>query len=159
MKTQTDYSKKNKRISLISFLLLILLLVLCWLVYRCDHRNDREIKLEGTTIELKEPILQNGEVLTEIPGYSDMVIDKSNCEIRLINPEHNQVFFRYTIVCNGNSIYQTEYISPGHMVKVNLYELLDQGNHAVVLKLETYDIQSKQACNSANIQLQIMVEK
>ena len=136
-----------------------MLLVLCWLVYQCDQGKDREIKLEGTTIELKEPILQNGEVITEIPGYSDMVIDRSNREIRLINPEHNQVFFKYTIICNGNSIYQTKYIVPSHMVKVNLYELLDQGNYDVVLKLETRDIQSKQACNSANIRLHLMVKK
>lgn len=159
MKNQVEHSKKNSRVSLISLLILILLLFLFWFMYQCDNVNDREIKLEGTTIELKEPITENGEVLTEIPGYADMKIDKSNREIRLINPEHNQVLFKYTIICNGKSVYQTEYIAPGHMVKTNLYEHLDHGKYSVTLKLETRDIQSNQVCNSANIHLNLTVEK
>lgn len=159
MNSDMESAKKDRRISLVSLLLLLMLLVYVVLIYQNEKSDDGCLKLEGTVIETKDPIIQNGVVMTDIPGYPDKTISKHDREIQLINPERNQVLFKYTIVCNDKFIYQTEFIAPGNMVSVDLYKLLEQGSYAVILKVETLDIQTKQTCNSANIHLNLTVEK
>ena len=93
---------------------------------------------------------QNGEQSTagsesiEIPGYAEMHLNSGNKEIQLINPKDNTVYFVYTSL-----IYESQAIEPNKMISVNLYDLLDIGEHKLSFDISTYDIVTKSPCNGA----------
>lgn len=99
---------------------------------------------------------QNGEQSTansesiEIPGYAEMHLDSEHKEIQLINPEGNTVYFVYTIKDDtDNVVYESQAIEPNKMVSVNLYDLLEVGEHKLFFAISTYDIDTKAPCNGA----------
>ena len=99
---------------------------------------------------------QNGEQTTasaesiEIPGYAEMHLSAENKEIQLINPKDNTVYFVYTIKDDDdNVIYESQAIEPNKMISVNLYDLLEVGEHKLFFAISTYDIETKAPCNGA----------
>ena len=99
---------------------------------------------------------QNGEQSTagsesiEIPGYAEMHLNSGNKEIQLINPKDNTVYFVYTIKDDsGSLIYESQAIEPNKMISVNLYDLLDIGEHKLSFAISTYDTVTKNPCNGA----------
>ncbi len=86
----------------------------------------------------------------EIPGYAEMHLDETKKEIQLINPEGNTVYFVYTIKDEAdNVIYESQAIEPNKMISVNLYDLLEIGEHKLFFAISTYDIETKTPCNGA----------
>ena len=81
---------------------------------------------------------------------SEMHLSADNKEIQLINPEGNTVYFVYTITDDtDNVIYESQAIEPNKMISVNLYDLLDIGEHKLFFAISTYDIETKTPCNGA----------
>lgn len=104
---------------------------------------------DGTLPQNGEQSEANSESI-EIPGYAEMHLSADNKEIQLINPEGNTVYFVYTITDDtDNVIYESQAIEPNKMISVNLYDLLDIGEHKLFFAISTYDIESKTPCNGA----------
>ena len=99
---------------------------------------------------------QNGEQSSagsesiEIPGYAELHLGSGNKEIQFINPKDNTVYFVYTIKDDsGSIIYESQAIEPNKMISVNLYDLLDIGEHKLSFDISTYDTVTKSPCNGA----------
>ena len=95
----------------------------------------------------------------EIPGYSELYVNKENPNIQLINPEGNTVYFVYTIKENEKIIYETKAIEPNKMVDVNLKDMLSIGEHNLSFIISTFDIETQAACNGATQEVKVVVQE
>lgn len=104
---------------------------------------------DGNLPQNGEQSVANSESI-EIPGYAEMHLDGEHKEISLINPENNTVYFVYTIKDEaGTVIYESQAIEPNKMISVNLYDLLEIGEHKLFFAISTYDIDTQAPCNGA----------
>lgn len=86
---------------------------------------------------------------TEIPGYANLFVSKESPNINLINPTENTVYFKYIISENDKVLYETDLIKPDKMLTANLYDILTDGEHVLSFQINTYDIETQDACNGA----------
>ena len=112
-----------------------------------DIADGRE--WDGTLPQNGKQSTANSESI-EIPGYAEMHLDAEQKEIQLINPENNTVYFVYTIKDDtDNILYESQAIEPNKMIPVNLYDLIDIGEHKLFFSISTYDIDTQAPCNGA----------
>lgn len=118
-----------------------------------------EILIGGQEIEEYHPQYAYEEEMIEIPGLlKEYTINENNREIYLVNPESNTVYFKYTIFLkDGQTIYESDYIPPNQMVKADLYERLEKGGHELHVLVESIDMETHSACNSAQLNTKIFV--
>lgn len=151
--------KKNNKRKWLLIILLLLLISGFFTGYLLNHPVLHKSDIDGEEITLKEPEIKNGIVMTRIPGYANEILNAENRELRLMNPECNQVLFQYEIVINDQVIYATKQIPPNRMVRADLYELLDAGDYDATLHISTFDVKTKEPCNGANLHLKLQVIK
>lgn len=160
-KIKNASTKKRKKWIVLVFLIIILLLGLtkCQLDFKTDTTNNI-LELENGQ-EWNGQLPQNGEVSEagnqesiSIPGYS-MVYGP---EIQLINPADNDVYFIYKIYKDESLVYESKLISPNHVAIFNASDVLGQGRHQVQFQIETYDMETQQQYNGANMNVEIINE-
>ena len=95
----------------------------------------------------------------EIPGYANLYVSKADPDIALVNPDSNDVYFTYTVVEDNKTIYETDAIPPGKMVKMPAGSLLSAGEHDIVLKINCFDVETEESCNGADQNVKITVEE
>lgn len=157
-----DYIIKKSLTAFIIPAVIIFLGFACFMLLNSSDNkiNDRSLKKEtGENISIAEPA-DNGSIeMIDVGGHGDTLIDENNKYLYLINAETNTVYFQYDVLINNKVIYSTEAFAPGKMVKVNLYDLLENGKYSAVLQLKTYDIKTELANNGANESIVITVQK
>lgn len=85
----------------------------------------------------------------EIPGYSNIYISKGST-VDLVNPEGNQVYFKYTITEGNKTIYESDYIKPGEKIAWNAADYISGvGEHDLIFAVSTVDVENGSACNGA----------
>ena len=148
--------KIDKKDIIIIVLIMILLLfligtVIFFINYKKYDKNytiiplEKEIEMPITSEEKTESMSES----VEIPGYTNFEVSNKKPTVKLSNPESNTVYMVYTILENDNLVYKTKAIKPGNMVELNLKELLDKGNHNLTIQINTYDLDTEEACNGA----------
>lgn len=155
---------KKKKTWIVLALLLLLAGCIGTGIHYSMNKNEppKTVIIGGQEIVIKDPIyLDDGKTeAIEIPGFdSSYVIDENNPVMYLTNPENNTVLFRFTLVANGNEIYQSDYIPPNKMVAPDLYTMLDAGTYSLAIQMNTLDIQTLEPCNSVTQQTTIQVKK
>lgn len=157
LKRNKDETRKRRWLTVI---LLFLILLFIWLCLRaCNHELQPEIVIGGEDIKEYQLHYDRKEEMIEIPGLQkEYLLDAKNKELYLVNPEGNTVYFRYAIWNeDGSMIYETAYIPPNKMEKANLYDILEAGEHRLIVKLETVDMENNSACNSAQMKTNVTV--
>lgn len=139
-------NKTKKRKLLIIVILLILLLIssLYLLTFirktlRNVSKTQTEMKLPTDNIETKD------DSYTELMGFGQLTITKNNPYINLINPKENDVYLSFDVFYKDELIYKSELIEPGMMEQVNIYEILDAGEHTLTYSIGSYNIKNKKA--------------
>lgn len=141
-------------------ILTILLLMPCPRTIK-ENKNPLEIA-NGQALDGEE--IQNGKITQpdngsiEIPCYFDLYL-KTNEPLKLINPKENNVYFVYTIYENGEQIYKSKAIAPDTMILSRLPYLLPVGEHNLVFDISTFDIETQEPCNGAQMEVKLTTEK
>ena len=118
-----------------------------------------DIIVGGSDIEEYPDIESNQETIS-IPGLADKyTVTAKNRELYLVNPKVNDVYFKYQILLNGEVIYESNHIPPDKMEKVDLYEILEAGTHDIEIMVNTIDVETHEACNSAKLETTVTVIK
>lgn len=155
---QNDYEIRRRRWLTVILLCLILLFILLCL-RACHHEWQPGIAIGGEAIVDYDPSYDVPENMIEIPGLRrEYVVDAHNPELYLVNPKGNTVYFRY-VICDSKDVvlYQSDYIPPDRMEKADLYSVLDEGVHPLLVKVETIDIKTHGACNLAQMKTKVTV--
>lgn len=93
----------------------------------------------------------------EIPGYSNIYISKGST-VDLVNPEGNQVYFKYTITEGDQTIYESDYIKPGEKIAWNAPDYISGvGEHDLIFAVSTVDVENGSACNGATFAVTAIV--
>lgn len=108
-------------------------------------------------IEEAEPVKGRAETI-DVPGYSRIEVSEDHRNLQLINPEGNTVYFAYTLSEDGVELYKTNAIMPGNSVIVDMYELLDVGEHQLKFTVSTFDMETEGACNGAVQNVTVVVK-
>lgn len=148
--------------AIIIILFILLLIGICplssWLLHQEDSPLEK-LPIVGEMIEEYNNKNEQVQEYIKIPGLQQVyTISSSKQELYLINPESNTVYFKYIISEGDSQIYESDYLQPNKMIKVNLYELLDSGEHSVSIKVLTKDIETQADCNSAVLKTKIVVK-
>ena len=94
----------------------------------------------------------------EVIGYDKTELTRDNPYINLINPKGNTVYFKYTILVDGKTIYSTKALPPNTYIKWNAFECLNNagyssrsGEISLKMYIETFDISTLAPCNPATV--------
>ena len=150
------------------FLIIILLLLLAGLLgtglalwLNGDLPKLPDIQIGGQDIEEYDPEFEPHQDMIEVPGLSqEYRVDKKNKELYLVNPERNTVFFKYIVEVNGGEkLYESNYIPPNKMEKVDLYSKLSAGKYDLIVTIKTIDKSTYAECNSVELETTVNVIK
>lgn len=125
-----------------------------------NNGNSKNIIIDNDSvrIENKNMTNTNKEESIKIPGFKSETLDNNNQELYLTNPQDNSVYIKYDIKERNKTIYETDYIEPGLMVKANIYDSLSQGIHDIDINLFTRDIITGENCNGAKMKIKVEVK-
>lgn len=155
--------KRNPIIFFIWFLFLLIGILSILLFTPCPNKENKD-PLEianGQSLDGEE--IQNGKITQpdsgaiEIPCYFDLYL-KTNEPLKLINPAENTVYFVYTIYENGEQIYKSKAIAPDTMILSRLPYLLPVGEHNLTFDISTFDIETQEPCNGAQMEVKLTTE-
>lgn len=151
--------KRNLLFILVPLMILLIIGFISILSIRKNNYNKITLE-DGLEIDLDKQPMIDGKEAIKIPGTkSYYLITEEQPEINLINPENNTVYFKYTIIVDNEVIHSTNWIEPNKMVKVNLWELLDEGTYNAEFHIDTLDCIKETPCTSSNLVAKISIEK
>ena len=158
--TQEQHNEKFRKKLQVKFTiaiiaLIIIIIILLLRVFENGKAGKGYQIWDGNTGNREEVV--QGSI--EIPGYSNQVVSKKNQEIALGNPNNNDVYFIYHIYQNDEEIYTTDLISPGRACSWNVYEQLNKGTYSLTFTVNTFDMETMDACNSASTFVTVQVQK
>lgn len=139
----------KKEIKIFGLIVLMLSITLGFFLFTKEDIQLNEqtniLKFDDSAIktEEKEEIIEEVEYV-EYPGFASSY--EINNEVRYLtlkNPENNNSYFIYSIFEDDETIYQSEAISPDYEVMVDLFEVLEAGQHELLIGIESYDIKSQ----------------
>jgi len=164
---RTD-SKPIKKTYVVAITILGVLLIggISFLLFGKDILLNKEDNTISEEIENEQLLAQDLNTLveeakevefTEFFGYDSLDINKDNPTITLRNSSNNKVLLQYEVFNNDSSIFKSEMLKPGDITKVNVYELLDKGEHTLEYHISSYDQLTQGLLTSDIIQKQKIV--
>lgn len=155
--TENDYLEVKSRFLLLLLLFLFLLIITSTLIFKSCYQEKEKppqnINIIGDEWDGELPGNNDKTPLTtsiEIPGYSLLWVSADEPNITLINPEGNDVYFKYTISEDDKVIIDTDYLKPNSQIEVDLYKQLSgTGEHKLQFLISTYDVETLSDCNGA----------
>lgn len=165
-KKKDDDKKSHNGIYIISIIILIIIIIILLLMRSCSvpgisprFKNDIEMADDSDWDGKMKNSQGDGSLQDSIsiPGYGNLQISESSQNVRLVNPSENTVYLDYKLSENGEEIFDSKAIAPGKMVECNLYDLLTQGSHTVTFAINTYDIDTHEACNGSTQDVSVTV--
>jgi len=94
---------------------------------------------------------------TEFFGYDSLDVNKDNPTITLRNSSNNKVLLKYDVYDGDKQVFTSEMLKPGDITKVNVFELLDKGEHNLEYHISSYDQLTQNLLTSDIIQKQKIV--
>ena len=91
----------------------------------------------------------------QIPSYGNLDISEEYPNVELTNPKENNVNFVYTIYEDDKMLYETKTIKPGEMESIDLMELLGDGEHNLLFKISTYNIETQEFIEEYNQEVNV----
>lgn len=169
---------KDKKWLLLIFILLFLVATTVVLAVSQKNKPVEEttnnlVMDNGATEYVQEPESVNeAEIDTiEIPGYPNEIFleeGQNSTAIQLVNPENNEVYFKFTIslgeIRDGifeqvEVLYESDLVKPGQIVKEqNLKRSLEKGTHHTAIEIETYSLDTKTEMNGARTMTKLIVQ-
>lgn len=146
-KQNKEENRKRRWMTIVFLPLIVILILLC--LRACHHKLQPGIAIGGERIQEYHPNYDVPKHMIEVPGLQkEYIVDADNPELYLVNPKGNTVYFRY-VICDAKDqiLYQTDYIPPDRMEKADLYSILDEGVHPLLVKVETIDMENHGVCN------------
>ena len=83
---------------------------------------------------------------TEYNGFGLITVDKDYPNVYLTNPEQNTVYMQFDVYEGNNLLYESALIEPGKMENLDVYSMLDAGDHTLTYSITTYDIDTRELC-------------
>ena len=124
----------------------------------CGCDNVEETKI------VEQPVTQSTEAESgniNIPGYETLEFKagKTKQSSGFHNPDDNSCYFRMSLLTDGETIWQSDYIKPGESIrKIKLSRSFDAGDYEAKLKYECFTLQDKAPLNGAEIEVALHVE-
>jgi len=164
---KTD-SKGSKKAYVVTFAVLGVLLIagVSFLLFGKDmllNKQDNTISEEVVdeqliAQDLNELVEEAKEIeFTEFFGYDSLEVNKDNPTITLRNSSNNKVLLKFEVYNNDKLIFTSEMLKPGEVTKVNVYDLLDKGEHTLEYHISSYDQLAQNLLTSDIIQKQKIV--
>lgn len=167
---------KNKKVVLVVGILLALLASV--IVYAVMFKNEVEdnaqanLDLDKNATEfVKESDREINVESIDIPGYPNEIYleeGQRSTAIQLVNPEKNNVYFKFTIslgeIVNGifeesEVLYESDLVEPGQVIKEQeLNRTLDKGTHNTAIEIETYSLDTQTEMNGARTMTKLIVQ-
>lgn len=138
---------------LIPFLFLLLLL----LILQSPIGPSLEIEdgmVPGSGKEEEIPKISDD---TQVPLYTDVILEKDKAKLSLLNPEGNKVYFVYEIMEGESQIYKSKAFKPGKMVEADLSGL-SEGKHDITINIHAYDLETEAECNGATQNISVFIK-
>ena len=131
----------NKRKINIVLIVVLLTVILSTHLIHINKKDEEKLPISRNSEAIKEPNLygNHSQEYFELNGFGKLTIDKTNPYIHLINPSNNDVYLQYTVFNGDNVLYTTELIEPDTMVKFDIFNKLDAGNHSLTYVINVYD--------------------
>jgi len=162
MKTETKRS--NKAYIVIIIILFVLLIGgVSFLLFGRDilptneeNTLKEEFKEEEIVSQDLSSVIEEVKVkeFTELFGYDLLEVNEENPSITLRNSSNNKVLLKYEIFNGDELIYTSDLLKPGDILKLNVYELLDFGEHSLEYHISSYDTVTQNQITSDIIQKQ-----
>lgn len=92
-----------------------------------------------------------------IPGYSGITINSTQSQVPLINPEVNNVLFKYTVMIDNQNVFETDLFPPGKAILFDARERLGPGVFTGYLLIETFDLETQAQYNGAKVNISISI--
>lgn len=83
-----------------------------------------------------------------IPGYDEIVMEANTdtAYVALWNPPGNPCYFKFEIIMNDKSIYQSKLVAPGKAVtEIKLSEKISTGSHPAMIRIKTYSLEDQKS--------------
>lgn len=156
-------SKKGKKI-VITLVVILLIIIILLLLRSCSsdsgpvipgfHISSEEEQWDGEQNKPK----QAEEDFMQIPYYGSLWVTEEEPYVWFNNPETNNVFFSYQVLCDGEEIFHNDdYISPGKALRADLYNVLDKGEYTLTVNISAVD-ENGEACNGATQEAKLYVK-
>ena len=146
----------------------VLIFAICFL-YGQDQdtktpTSGMKLELDGSAVDWDgSGILQeSGGRGIKIPGYNTIYFPAHTLTvpITLYNPEGNICYFVFELYIGEKEepVYTSGYVEPGKAVtQIHLLEKLSAGDYLLQIKINTYNLQTKTAMNSAVVKTDLIV--
>ena len=159
-----EYIRISKKNGLFFLLLLILLCIFFGFIMQSVSPDPDQPDSEGVD---SPDVVSNGAVSKagygqiEIAGYAELSVDSKNQTIQLVNPNSNDVYFKYIIKKAGTDkvVFESKLIEPGKAFLWNAKKALKVGKHKLDFCIQTFDIKTKANCQGAtNRNVEVVVK-
>lgn len=111
---------------------------------------------DGNLTENTEKIAQESISLI-IPD--DLRVSRKKPYIKLINPPENDVYLKFSVYEGDNLLAETGDVLPGNSVEdIELFSKLSKGQHDLVVRVSSHDVETLEETQGANIKTIITVE-
>ena len=92
---------------------------------------------------------------------NNLVVNKSNKCIKLVNPKENTVYLKYIVYEYGSDVVlaETGDVAPGYSVEdLDLYSIFDKGVHKLRIKVVSRDVETLEECQGSYINVNLTVK-
>ncbi|SFL61291.1 hypothetical protein [Lactococcus garvieae] len=170
MNRNTRRIHENKRRVIFSLLLLLisfLAVLLFFILKPSDNKASNQFREDSSAVgyqsKLKKPQDFTKEQIA-LPGFSKIYVkegeEKTN--YALSNPSFNEVYFKYKVIFKNTNetLLETEAIAPGKaIIGFPLPKDLQEGEYPVIIKISTYDQETKTRLNGGESTVPLIVKK
>ena len=145
-----ELRKKTKNI-----IIIILMIIIIGLLMKLrTFNNHSQFSSEFTDLDVssKQDIIHDIKPKTEeneytnFVGYGLLKLSKDYPNIYLVNEGNNTVYMQFDVYQDQNLIYSSALVEPGKMESVDVYHMLEAGEHDLIYLISTYDIKTKELC-------------
>lgn len=161
---ENEYIRISKKSKLPLILILILMgIILGFLIQSSSPEpvNPNTDGVDSNGVVSNGAISEAGYGQIEIAGYSSLSVSGDAPTIQLVNPQSNDVYFKYIIKPAGGDdlIFESKLIEPGKAYLWDAKSALDVGTHALDFYIQTFDIKTKANCEGAcNRNVEVVVK-
>lgn len=133
-------------------LLVIVILLICGGIYFFMNRGTSytgeitDANVSNNQTDINIPTRTSNTEYTEYNGFGKITVDVDYPNVYLTNPEQNTVYMQFDVYEGGDLLYESGLIEPGKMENLDVYTMLNSGDHTLTYSITTYDVETRELC-------------
>lgn len=151
--TMNNTNKDQKTIKILTGVIVVLLVLIVFVGgyfilsgQEGSSRPTTDLAVSQNQDDINIPQRTKNTEYTEYNGFGKITVDADYPNVYLTNPEANTVYMQFDVYEGDKLLYESGLIEPGKMENLDVYSMLDAGDHTLTYSITTYDIDTRELC-------------